>query len=192
MSDWREVPSIWRLDLPEQSVWLLTFVLTVVADLTIAVEVGMALAALLYIYRIAQTTTVSAVTSEYVESGHVHSLQGKHIPPYVSVLRIHGPFLFGTTDQLEELTTDLNALAHIVIVRLRNTTAMDSNGLHALESLHDRLDRSGRKLILCGARDQPLNLLRRADFLSHIGKDNIQPNVAAALVRAADLERTRI
>lgn len=191
MSEWREVPSIWRLDLPEKSVWLLTFVLTVVADLTIAVEVGMALAALLYIYRIAQTTTVSAVTSEYVEGGHVHSLQGKHIPPYVSVLRIHGPFLFGTTDQLEELTTDLNALARIVIVRLRNTTAMDSNGLHALESLHDRLDRSGRKLILCGAREQPANLLKRADFLSHIGKDNIQPNVAAALVRAAELERAR-
>ena len=82
----------------------MTFRLTVLADLTMAVEVGMALAALLYIYRVSQTTTVSLVTDDYIERGRAHSLQDKDVPQYVSILRIHGPFLFGTTDKLAEET----------------------------------------------------------------------------------------
>ena len=80
--------------------WLVTFALTVFADLTVAVEVGMVLAALLFIRKISQTTTVSRVTAEYVEDGRAHTLQDKRIPPYVTIFRIHGPFLFGTTDKM--------------------------------------------------------------------------------------------
>jgi len=160
-------------------------VLTVAADLTIAVEVGMALAALLYIYRVSQTTTVSTVTREYIEHGRVHSLQDKHVPHYVSILRIHGPFLFGTTDKLMEETADLKRFAPIVILRLRNMTAIDATGLHALERLADRLKKSGRTLLLCGARDQPREFLKQAEFVEHIGRENILPHVKAALERAA-------
>ena len=85
------------LELPDKSVWLITFALTVMADLTIAVETGIAMAALLYIYRVSETTSVSAVTPDYIEHGRQHVLQDKVIPPYVTILRIHGPFLFGTT-----------------------------------------------------------------------------------------------
>ncbi len=102
MGEWREVGSILRLSLADKAVWAATFALTVLADLNVAVEVGVALAALLYIYRVSQTTTVAAVTPEYVEKGRQHILQDKEIPPYVTVLRIHGPFLFGTTDRLAE------------------------------------------------------------------------------------------
>ena len=108
MGEWREIGSIVHLELAEKSVWLITFVLTVVADLTVAVEVGMSLAALFYIYRVSQTTTVSKVTPEYIERGRVHVLQDKQVPPYVTILRIHGPFLFGTTDKLFEETADLS------------------------------------------------------------------------------------
>ena len=87
------------------SVWLVTFALTVFADLTVAVASGMALAALLYIYRIADTTTVSPVTEEYIRDGLPHILQGRIVPPYVTLLRIHGPFLFGTTEKLVEATS---------------------------------------------------------------------------------------
>src|SRR5262249_2942694 len=97
MGEWKEIPAILRLELADKSVWLITFALTVVADLTVAVEVGMAFAALLYIYRVSQTTTVSRVTPEYIEDGRAHSLQDKQVPSYVTILRIHGPFLFGTT-----------------------------------------------------------------------------------------------
>ena len=155
MGEWREIARIWRLDWADKSVWMITFALTVMADLTIAVEVGMALAALLYIYRVTDTTSIATVTPEYIEDGRAHVLQDKHVPSYVTILRIHGPFLFGMTDKLADATADLSAFAPIVILRLRNMTAIDASGLHALETLSDRLKKSGRTLILCGARHQP-------------------------------------
>lgn len=184
MGEWREIPMILRLEVADKAVWAITFLLTVVADLTVAVEIGMALACLLYIYRVSETTTVSMVTADYIERGHHHTLQGKHIPPYVSILRIHGPFLFGTTDKLGEETQDLDRLQPIVILRLRNMTAIDATGIHALERLADRLKRSGRTLLLCGARYQPRLFLTRSDFVDHIGTENILPHVKAALTRA--------
>ncbi len=188
MSEWREIGAILRLSAADKSVWLITFLLTVMADLTVAVEVGMALAALLYIYRVSQTTTVSTVTPDYIEAGKKHILQDKHVPPYVTILRIHGPFLFGTTDKLDEVTANLRPFAPIVILRLRNMTAIDATGLHALERLSERLKKSGRRLLLCGARAQPAELLQQAEFVEHIGPDNILPHVEAALRRAEEVQ----
>jgi sulfate permease, SulP family len=184
IGEWREIPSILKLDTAARSVWLITFVLTVVADLTVAVEVGMALASLLYIYRISQTTTVAVVTPDYIEDGRPHVLQDKEVPPYVTILRIHGPFLFGTTDQLREETADVSQFAPVVIVRLRNMSALDSTGLHALEELNDRLRKSGRTMLICGARRQPAQLLKRSDFIAHVGKAHILPHIQAALQHA--------
>jgi sulfate permease, SulP family len=187
MGEWREIGSIWRLDWADKSVWVLTFALTVMADLTMAVETGMALAALLYIYRVTETTSVSTVTREYIEDGRAHVLQDKHIPSYVTILRIHGPFLFGMTDKLLDATADLSKFAPIVVLRLRNMTAIDATGLHALEGFSDRLKRSGRTLVLCGARNQPAAFLDQAEFVDHVGKYNIVPHVQAALERAQEI-----
>ena len=187
MGEWREIGGIWRLDWTDKSVWMITFALTVMADLTLAVETGIALAALLYIYRVTETTSVSTVTREYIESGRAHVLQGKDLPDYVTILRIHGPFLFGMTDKLLDATADLDAFAPIVILRLRNMTAIDATGLHALERLSDRLTRSGRTLVLCGARDQPAAFLAQAEFVEHVGRQNIVPHVQAALERAHEI-----
>ena len=154
------------------------------SDLTVAVEVGMALASLLYIYRISQTTTVAVVTPDYIEDGRPHVLQDKEVPPYVTILRIHGPFLFGTTDQLREETADVSQFAPVVIVRLRNMTALDATGLHELERLNDRLRKSGRTMLICGARRQPAQLLKRSDFIAHVGKEHILPHIQAALQHA--------
>ena len=187
MGEWREIGTILRLSKADIAVWLVTFALTVLADLTVAVEVGIVLAALLYIYRVSQTTSVSTVTNKYIEDGRAHVLQDKVVPSYVSILRIHGPFLFGTTDKLAEETADLKGLGQIVILRLRNMTAIDATGLHALESLAGRLRASGRTLLLCGARDQPAKLLEQSAFVEHIGPDNILPHVDAALGRAREL-----
>ncbi len=184
MGEWREIGSILRLSLADKAVWAATFALTV---LTVAVEVGIALAALLYIYRVSQTTTVAAVTPEYVESGRLHILQDKEISPYVTILRIHGPFLFGTTEQLAEATADLRGLASIVILRVRNMTAIDATGVHALEQLSSRLRKTGRVMLLCGARRQPATMLEEADFVRHIGRDNILPHIHAALERAREI-----
>lgn len=184
MGEWREVGTILRLDLADKSVWLLTFALTVMADLTVAVETGMALAALLYIYRVTESTSVSTVTPQYIEDGRPHVLQDKAVPPYVTILRIHGPFLFGMTDKLLDETADLSRFAPVVILRLRNMTALDATGLHALEQLSDRLKKAGRSLVLCGARSQPAELLHQAEFVDHVGAENIVPHVEAALDRA--------
>lgn len=187
MSEWREVRTILKLSKADITVWLMTFGLTVFADLTIAVEIGMLLAALLYIYRVSQTTTVAPVTDEYIEDGRPHVLQDKLLPPYVLVLRIHGPFLFGATEKLSEATADLELLPSVVILRLRNMTAIDATGLHELEKLTDRLRATGRSLLLCGARSQPERLLRKSAFLHHIGEENMLPHVEAALARAREI-----
>lgn len=187
MGEWREIAPILKLEWTDVLVWGLTFALTVLADLTVAVEAGMVLAALLYVHRVAQTTTVEVVTQAYIDEGQPHVLQGKDIPPYVSILRVHGPFLFGTTTLLDEATADLAALQPIVVLRLRNMTAIDATGVHALEQLSDRLTRSGRRLLLCGARRQPACFLERAEFVDHVGAENILPHVDAALDRAREL-----
>lgn len=187
MGEWREIGSVLRLAKTDIAVWLVTFTLTVVADLTVAVGVGMALATLLYIYRIAETTTVAPVTEEYLRDGRAHVLHDKEIPPNVAILRIHGPFLFGTTDKLAEAAANLREFPAVVILRLRNMTALDATGLHALESFAVRLHKSGRSLLLCGAREQPGELLHGSEFVEHVGRENILPHVEAALDRAREI-----
>jgi len=188
MGEWREIGTILSLSVADIAVWITTFALTVLADLTVAVGVGMALAALLYIYRVAETTTVQAVTPEYLEDGQAHILQDKEIPANVTILRIHGPFLFGTTEKLADATRNLSEFREIVVLRLRNMTALDATGIHALEQFSERLHKAGKTLLLCGARDQPSQLLSRSDFLKHLGPENILPNVQAAIDRAESLQ----
>ncbi len=185
MGEWREIPKLLKLSFATISVWLVTFSLTVFADLTIAVEFGIVLAALLFIRKVAQTTTVIKVTKKYIEEGRAHILQDKHIPDYVTVIRIHGPFLFGTTEKLAAVTDHLDELTPVVILRLRNMTAIDATGLLALEDLADALHGAGRILILCGARTQPAKLMHMAEFERHVGRENICPNISAALERAS-------
>jgi len=187
MGEWREIGTILRLSKTDIAVWFTTFALTVLADLPTAVGVGMALAALLYIYRIAETTTVAPVTYEYLRDGLPHILQDKEIPANVTILRIHGPFLFGTTEKLIDATREIQAFAPVVIVRLRNMTALDATGMHALEQFADRLRKAGKTLLFCGARDQPARLLSRSEFIEHIGPENILPHVQAALARAREI-----
>jgi SulP family sulfate permease len=187
MGEWREIPQLLKLTKTDISIWLVTFALTVFADLTVAVEAGMILAALLFISRVAATTTVSQVTDDYVEDGRVHILQDKDIPYYATIFRIHGPFLFGATDKISVVTENLHTLPPVVILRLRNMTALDATGLFAIEEVARQLHASQRTLILCGAREQPAQLMHQAEFAEVIGEENICDNVQAALRRAEEV-----
>jgi SulP family sulfate permease len=189
MGEWREIPDVVKLGPAEAAVWGITFALTVLADLTVAVETGMILAALLYIRRVTTTTTVTRVTPEDIRRGRAHSLQLHDVPDDIAIYRIHGPFLFGSTDKLADLERDLSTLPKVVILRLRNMTAIDGTGLHALEHLADTLHASGRSLLLCGMRDQPKRMMERAEFHEHLGAENLVPSVRAALERAKALAR---
>ena len=187
MGEWREIPQLLKLTKTDISIWLVTFALTVFADLTVAVEAGMILAALLFISRVASTTTVSQVTEDYVEDGRVHILQDKDIPYYATIFRIHGPFLFGATDKIAVVTENLHKLPPVIILRLRNMTALDATGLFAIEEIARQLHTTKRTLILCGARAQPSQLIHQAEFAEVIGKENICENVQEALRRAEEV-----
>ena len=191
MGEWREIGEIVKHTYTDIVVWFVTFALTVVADLTVAVEVGMLMAALLFIRRVSRTTTVSRVTPEYIEAGRPHTLQDKVIPDYVAIFRIHGPFLFGSTDKLRDISQHADTLPPVVLLRLRNMTAVDGTGLGAIEELADDLRKSGRTLVICGAPAQPAGAMRKAEFHERLGDANICASVQDALARAAQIMSAR-
>jgi sulfate permease, SulP family len=190
MGEWGEIAEIWKHTYADILVWLATFLLTMLADLTVAVEVGMGMAALLFIRRISATTTVSRVTPEYVEAGRAHVLQDKIIPDYVAIFRIHGPLMFGSTDKLHDIAEQADSLPPVVVLRLRNMTAVDGTGLSAIEELADDLRHKGRTLVICGAPAQPAGALRKAEFHERLGEANICSSVQTALDRAAEIIST--
>src|SRR5258708_31639280 len=147
----------------------------------------MIMAVLVFIRKVTLTTTVSEVTEEYVRQGQVHILQHKDIPSFVSIFRIHGPFLFAATDKIDSIVSRLPDLPPVIILRLRNMTAIDSTGIQALENFADRVHESGKELILCGAREQPAKRMYQAEFHQHVGQENICGSVAEALDVARSL-----
>ncbi len=126
------------------------------------------------------------MTDDYVEDGRVHILQDKDIPYYATIFRIHGPFLFGATEKLSAVTENLHTLPPVVILRLRNMTALDATGLFAIEEVARQLHATKRTLILCGAREQPAKLMHQAEFEEVVGRENICANVQEALRRAEE------
>ena len=139
MGEWHEIPKLLKLSWSDISVWAITFALTVFADLTVAVETGIVLAALLFIRKVSGTTTVTRVTEQYVEEGWLHIVQDKPIPEYVAVFRIHGPFLFGGNEKISHIMECLGELPPIILLLLRDMTAIDATGLQAFEDLAEKM-----------------------------------------------------
>ena len=187
MGEWHEIPELLKLSKLEVGTWLLTFLLTVFADLTVAVEAGIIMGALVFINKVTRTTKISRVTADYVEDGRRHILQDKQIPPYVAIFRIHGPFLFGAADKLETVIEKLPELPPVIILRLRNMTALDATGLQMLEHFADVVHGAHKELLLCGALEQPAQLMKQAEFEEHVGKNNICGNIEEALERAREV-----
>lgn len=187
MGEWSQIRAILRHGKQDIAVWLITFGLTVFADLTVAVEAGMILAALVYIRNVTNTTTVSEITDEYIEAGQKHSLQDKYVPEGVTLFAIHGPFLFGATDKLDPIIEKLDSLPQVVILRMRNVTTIDATGLHAIEQLATKLQASGRTLLVCGLRNQPKALVVKSGFSRRVGAQNVCDNFDKALARAEQL-----
>ena len=189
MGQWDETWRLLRVNKSAVAVWLVTFALTVMADLTTAVEFGMVLAALTFIRNVAETTTVSPVTKDYILTGRAHVLHDKHIPEYVEVFTVQGALLFGAAQKLEIILHSLNSLPPVVVLRLRGMSAIDSTGLGEIENLADRLRQSGRHLLLCGAKEHPAKLIHQKVFEEKIGQENICSNIQEAFDRAAEIVR---
>ncbi len=189
MGEWRQIHEILRLSRASIIVWAITFALTVFADLTVAVEAGIAMAALLYIRKVTNTTSLVKVTKEHVQSDADHSLHLNRLPEDTVMYRIHGPFLFGATEKLQMIYDEMETLPPVVVLRLRNMNAIDATGIHEFENLAKTLKKSGRTMIICGMRDQPKRMFDNAEFHEIIGDANICESLKVAVVRANELLR---
>jgi len=189
MGQWAETIRLLQLTKSAIAVWLVTFGLTVMADLTTAVEFGMILAALTFIRSVAETTSVSPVTEDFMRTVRLHLLHDKHIPEYVEVFSVQGALLFGASQKLEVILHRMDTLPPIVILRLRGMSAIDSTGLGAIEDLNTRLKASGRHLLLCGAKEHPARIIHQNVFVQQIGAENICGHIQQALDRAAQIMR---
>ena len=168
-------------------VLLTTFALTVIFDLVVAIEIGMVLAALLFIRRVSETTEVSRVTHNDVLESPEHVAQGKAIPKGVLVYRIFGPFLFGAADKMQDALEELSDYPKVIILRMHLVTAMDTTALYALVNLVERMRERGTSIVVSGIHRQPLELLRKSDSLKTLGIDNFCGHYDEALNRAQQL-----
>jgi SulP family sulfate permease len=185
MGEWHELGRLRLMPRSDAAVLLTTFALTVIFDLVIAVEVGMVLAAMLFIKRVSDTTEVSQVTSEDVLETPDQLAQGKHIPEGVLVYRILGPFLFGVAEKMEDALQRVDRLPRVLILRLHLVTAMDATALNVLESVVERMKKAGGCVIISGIHRQPLELFRKAGFIERLGRENMRGTFDEALARAS-------
>jgi SulP family sulfate permease len=187
MGEWHNFRRLSKWPRSDTAVFLATFGLTVVVDLTVAVETGMVLAAMLFIRRVADTTQIIAVDENTETEGAHHSLIGKEIPDGVMVYRIFGSFFFGAADKLESALKRLKQEPDVLILRMRKVLAMDATGLNALEDLFERLRSRNKHLVLSGPHTQPLFMMDKAGFLDQLGRENVCANIDLALARAREL-----
>lgn len=184
MGEWHELQRLNLMPRSDAAVLITTCALTVIFDLVIAVEVGMVLAAILFIKRVSQTTEVSRVTEEDVLESHEQLACGKDIPKGVLVYRIFGPFLFGAAEKMEDAMESLHEMPQVLILRLHLVSAMDATALNTLESVIERIQKHRGTVILSGLHRQPLDMLRKAGFVEKIGRKNFCAHFDDALARA--------
>jgi SulP family sulfate permease len=187
MGEWHNFSRLSRWPRSDAAVFLTAFGLTVLIDLTVAVEIGMVLAAVMFIKRVSETTQITAVDETVETEGSQHSLVGKEIPQGVMIYRIFGAFFFGAVDKLESALRRLKQEPTVLILRMRKVVAMDATGLNALEDLHERLRAKGKHLILSAPHTQPLMVMEKAGFLDRLGRENVCAHVNESLDRARAL-----
>ncbi len=171
------------------AVLLTTFGLTVLTDLTIAVGVGMVLAAMLFMKRMIEVTNVGALREEVIEDdpGDPNPLSIRDIPKSVEVYEINGPFFFGVADRIKDTLRGLERPPRVFILRMRRVTAVDATGLHALNEFHDKCRKQGTQLLLSGVHAQPMFAMAKYELLDKIGEQNMFGNIDDALNRAREI-----
>ncbi len=177
------------LTAPRSDVLILvvTFLLTVFIDLTVAVQVGVILAAMLFIKRMAEVTNVAMVTRELVDQEEKHdpnAVSRKHLPDNVEVYEITGPFFFGAAEKFKDTLRFFERPPKALIIRLRDVPAIDATGLYVLSELHQRCRRDGTKFLLAEVHAQPVVALKKSFLWEQIGESNILGTLDEALQAA--------
>ncbi len=188
MGEWHNFRRLRSWPGSDAAVFLCAFVLTVAIDLTVAVEVGVVMAALLFIKRVSEISDVTAVDSQSEEEGAHHSLSGKDIPEGVMVYSMMGSLFFGAASKLETILQRMKREPDVLILRLRKVMSMDTTGLNALDNLREKLQSRGRYMVLSAPQPQPLQVMHRSGFIDKLGVENICPDIDAALRRAKEIQ----
>jgi SulP family sulfate permease len=191
MSEWRTFRAEFRAPKSDVAVLLATFLLTVLVDLTVAIEVGIVLAAFLFMRRMAEVTNISAITHELRDpaddfESDPNAVRRRAVPPEVEVYEINGPFFFGAAETLRDRLEGIAARPKVLILRLRHVPAIDSTGLHALRDLVARSRRRGSLVLLSDVHAQPVVALERSGLYEELGEENIHGNIDDALNRARE------
>ena len=193
MSEWKTFKYLLRGDKSDVAVLLITFFLTVIFDLTIAIEVGVVLAIVLFVRRVMQTTHVNVLTGDSVaatedsEKATMEDTDRLTIPTGVEVYEIDGPFFFGLASRFEELESTKSGNVKVRIIRMRKVPFIDSTGVNNLRSLCERTSKRGVTVILSGVTDKVYETLKKFGVDEEIGNENIFPHIVPALERAKEL-----
>jgi SulP family sulfate permease len=193
MSEWRSFTMLLRAPRSDVLVLMATFLLTVLVDLTVAVQVGIVLAAFLFIRRMAEVTNVETVTREFREAPDGTMLQDpggvarREIPKGVEVYEVNGPFFFAAAEKLKDVLSFVARRPRVFILRMRNVPAIDATGIRVLDDLHADAARHGIAFLIAGLQAQPLAALDRAGRLDGFGRQNLAGDLDDALVRAREI-----
>ena len=187
MSEWRTFKQLLKNPKSDITVLIITFILTVIFDLTIAIEVGLVIACLLFMRRMAETTQVSVITDEIdpnaesdVEIHEEHLI----VPEGVEVYEINGPYFFGVANRFEEVMQNMGDRPKVRIVRMRKVPFIDSTGIHNLTNFCEICQREGIQIILSGVNEKVHKVLQKSHFYDLLGKENICSNINEALEKA--------
>lgn len=187
MGEWEGFRTLKKYPVSDSAVLVVTFLLTIVFGLTVAVEIGMFIAVFFFIKRITELTHVSiADESPQADDGEM-TLMRKAVPKGVVIYRVFGALFFGAADKLEAILAKTNAEPDVLILKMHEVITMDASALHTLEHLYKKMRKRDKHLILCGPHTQPYFLMHQAGFFEKIGEDNVVANVNDALKRAHTL-----
>ena len=190
MSEWRSFKAILKNPKSDIIVLLVTFFLTVIFDLTVAIEVGVLIACLLCMKRMAETTNVSVLSDEIdpnADSDVLGNLEHLTIPEGVKVYEINGPYFFGIGNKFEEMMGDMGGRAKVRIIRMRKVPFIDSTGVHNLSNMCRMCAQMGVKVVLSGVNPSVMKVLKNAGMDELVGQENICSHISIALERAAQI-----
>ena len=191
MSEWRAFRAELTAPRSDVIVLVITFSLTVLVDLTVAIEVGMLMAAFLFMKRMSEVTNVTAITRELEDEGDEYAtdpngVRHRAVPDGVEVYEVNGPFFFGAAETFKDTLGQIARKPKVLIIRMRNVPAIDSTGLHALKDVVHRTRRDGTLVLLSDVHTQPLVALGRSAVLEEVGEENLFGNLDDALDRARE------
>ncbi|MBR2395185.1 MAG: sulfate permease [Bacteroidaceae bacterium] len=190
MSEWRSFKAILKNPKSDIIVLLVTFFLTVIFDLTVAIEVGVLIACLLCMKRMAETTNVSVLSDEIdpnADSDVQGNLEHLTIPEGVKVYEINGPYFFGIGNKFEEMMGDMGGRAKVRIIRMRKVPFIDSTGVHNLQNMCKMCSQMGVKVVLSGVNPKVMKVIEDAGMDDVVGKENICSHINLALQRAQQI-----